>query len=287
MKGHAALSIISVLSLLGQDSAPLFKVDVRLVDVYATIYDHKGRYVDGLTRERFSLSDNGTKQPLVSFENSTSSLSCAILLDTTGSMNAVLPMVKNAIMKFIDQLNPDDSVAVYTFNSTLQVNQEFTRDKDAAKRAVLRTRARGETALYDSISQAASALVRQPGKKALVVFTDGQDNASVLNKNAAVKRAKKLGIPLYAIAEGDALKSKELMKTLEDLSNATGGTAYALAKAGKVGDVFADIAQDLQHVYMMSYKAPPGNEGDWRRIGIVVSGIKDYRIRAKEGYISE
>jgi len=75
----------------------------------------------------------------------------------------------------------------------LTVRQEFTTDKDAAKRAILRTRAQGRTALFDALSQVAQDISKRPGKKTLIVFTDGDDNSSALNANAAVGRAKKVG----------------------------------------------------------------------------------------------
>src|SRR5918912_514434 len=81
---------------------PTFKSEVRLIEVYATVLDHKGNYLKGLTRDSFEVLDNGAPQPIVAFESEASDLSCAILLDTTGSMEQALPEVKNAVVRFID-----------------------------------------------------------------------------------------------------------------------------------------------------------------------------------------
>jgi Ca-activated chloride channel homolog len=269
----------------GQQSSGVIRVEARSVEVYATIYDQKGHYVDNLSRDRFELFEDGQVQPITSFEANVEALSCAILLDTTGSMADALPHVKNSISKLIDDLGPQDSVAIYTFDARLAIRQEFTKDKVAAKRAMLRTRAQGRTALFDAIAETTLDVARRPGKKVLVVFTDGDDNASILNAQAAVTRAKRVGIPLYAIAEGDATHSANLKALLGDLSERTGGATYQANKASDIEQVFGKISQNLQHLYMISYQPPSGpTDGRWRKIDVAVKGVKDYRVRAKEGY---
>lgn len=277
--------LLSVAAAFPQDDAGVFKVNVRLVEVYATVLDHKGHYVDGLGRDSFKVLEDGRPQSIHTFEANSDGISCAILLDTTASMAAALPRVKNSVVKLIDELADQDSVAIFTFDQRLIVRQDFTTDKDAAKRAVLRTRAEGETALFDALSESAEEVSKRSGKKALIVFTDGDDNSSVLNANSAVTRAKKLGIPLYSVAEGEAMRSPKLKKLLEDLSENTGGMSYHINKLDDIGTAFREIADVLQHLYMISYK-PTSNPADakWRKISLEVKGSQDYKIRAKEGY---
>ncbi len=271
-----------------QQPSTVIKLDVHLVEVYATVYDHKGGYVDGLSRDDFQVFDEGHSERITNFETSGQSLSCGILLDTTGSMAEALPRVKNSILKLIDSLDPQDSVALYTFDTSLTVRQEFTTDKTAAKRAVLRTRAEGETALFDALSEAAQDISQRQGKKALVVFTDGDDNASILNAGASVTRAKRLGIPLYSIAEGEATRSSNLRKLLSELSARTGGSSYTIKKPGDIEQVFQKIAEDLKHLYMIAYQ-PPATPADtkWHKIEVAVKGVKDFRVRARDGYLPQ
>jgi Ca-activated chloride channel homolog len=268
----------------GQEPTSVIKVQVRLVEVYASVYDHKGQYVEGLGRESFQVFEDGKQQQITGFEADSASLSCAILLDTTGSMGEALPRVKNSVMKLIDVLGAGDAVAIYTFDQRLVVRQEFTTDKVAAKRAVLRTRAEGQTALFDALSETSQEISTRPGKKALVVFTDGDDNSSMLNANAAVTRAKKAGIPIYAIAEGEATHSANLKKLLGELSTRTGGTSYEVKKLNDVDLVFQKIALDLRHLYMLTYQPVKTEESKWRKIEVSLQGGKEYRVRAKEGY---
>jgi VWFA-related protein len=273
---------------MAQQVPGAIKVEVHLVEVYATVHDHKGGYVDGLARDNFQVFDDGKSEQITNFETSGQSLSCGILLDTTGSMAEALPRVKNSIVKLIDALDAQDSVAIFTFDSRLSVRQEFTTDKQAAKRAILRTRAEGQTALFDALAEAAQEVAARPGKKVLIVFTDGDDNASALNATAAIGRAKKLGIPLYAIAEGEAMRSHNLRKILDELSERTGGAAYQVKKPAEIEEVFEKIAEDLKHLYMIAYQ-PPAAAGDskWHKIEVAVRGMKDYRIRAREGYFPQ
>jgi len=281
------ISLISAAawSAYGQERSESIKIEASTVEVYATIYDQRNRYVDNLTRDRFEIREDGRPQQILSFETSAESLSCAILLDTTGSMNESLPRVKNSIVKLIDALGPEDAVAIYTFSERLVVNQEFTADKNAAKRAVLRTRAQGRTALFDAIAQTTQDISKRAGKKALIVFSDGDDNASMLNQQSAVLRAQKIGVPLYAIAEGEATKSPRLEALLQGLGKQTGGSAYRAKGADDVEEVFRKISEDLRHLYMLSYQpASLASDGKWRKIEVSVTGIKGYRIRGKEGY---
>jgi len=276
-----------VLPAVAQQDGFVFKSEVRLVEVYASVFDQKGRYLDGLTRDRFSLIDNGTAQPIVAFEGDTKEVSCAILLDTTGSMARSLPVVKNAVLHLIDEMRDNDWVATYGFDTSVTTLQEFTRDKRAVKQSVLRTRAGGTTALFDAIAQVAAEISTRSGKKALIVFTDGNDNASMLNLQSAMTRAKKVGIPIYSVAQGEALSTAALVHQLRSISDFTNGLAYEVRKPHDVEAVFRDISADLQHTYMLAYKPPGTAEKKWRSIGVSVNGLKEYKVRAREGYLPE
>jgi hypothetical protein len=174
-------------------------------------------------------------------------------------------------------------VATYGFDTSVRTLQEFTRDKHAVKQSVLRTRAGGTTALFDAIAQVATEISTRSGKKALIVSTDGDDNASMLNLQAAMTRARKVGIPIYSGAQGDALSSAALVRQLRTISDFTNGLAHEVRKLHEVEAVFQDISTDLQHTYMLAYKPPGTPEKKWRSIRVSVNGIKGYKVRAREG----
>jgi Ca-activated chloride channel homolog len=270
---------------VAQRDAPVFRVEARLVEVYATVFDHRGHFVDGLPVDAFHVSENGQPQEIRHFESDSQAIHCAILLDTTGSMGSALPHLKNSVVNFIDELGPEDSVAIYTFAQQLVIQQDFTKDKAAAKRAALGLRAGGRTALYDALSEAAQAMNGQPGKKVMVVFTDGDDNASVLTAQQAVNRARTNGVPLFTIAEGEALQSSQFKKILGQLSASTGGSTFEVKDAKGMESVFQQISGELRHMYLLSYKPPSEPaDGKWRKIDVTVDRVEGDRIRAKEGY---
>lgn len=265
----------------------VFRASGRLVEVYATITDSRGRYVDDLKAEQFGVSEQGRTQPIVGFESRSAEVSVALLLDTTASMDAALPSLKNAALKLVSELRAEDSVAVYSFNNAVSELQPFTKEKGAAKRAILGTAPFGETALYDALVRVNRDLAGRTGKKVIIVFTDGDDNTSTLTSQAAIQRAKGAGVPVYTIAQGEAVTHPELLKQLSEVSQATGGSAFVIHNAGEVRGVFERISQDLQHGYFFLFQpgSPEGRE--WHPIDVTVRGASGLKIRAREGYYPE
>jgi VWFA-related protein len=279
------IGIGCILLPAGAQSDRVFRVEGRLVEVYATVLDHHGHYRDDLPANAFHVFDDGQPQIVKYFETTSQPFHCAILLDTTGSMANALPALKNAVVSFIDQFGAEDSIAVYNFDERLQVQQDFTRDKAAAKRATLRLRAAGKTALFDAVAEVSRDISDQAGKKAIVVFTDGDDNTSVLTAQSAVDRARKNGVPLFTIAEGEAVKSAELRKILADLSGSTGGAAFEVKSTKDMQEIFEHISADMRHVYLLGYQPHAiSSDGKWHKIDVTVEGLGDARIRAKQGY---
>jgi Ca-activated chloride channel family protein len=197
-----------------------------------------------------------------------------------------LPALKNAALRLISELRPEDSVAVYNFSESVTELQPFTTDKSAAKRAVLRTQAFGDTALYDALARVGQDLIGRAGKKVIVLFTDGKDNSSTLNPDAAVQRAKANGVPIYTIAQGEAIGHRDLLEQLAGISKATGGESFAIEKPSEIGRVFDKVSEDLTHGYLLSFQPPAADNAAWRPIQVVVSG-RGLKVRAREGYYPE
>lgn len=265
----------------------LFRASGRIVEVYATVTDSRGRYVDDLTAAQFTILESGQTRPVFAFENHTSSVSVALLFDTTGSMEGALPSLKSAALHFLRELRPEDSAAVYSFNNRVNELQSFTTDKVAAERAVLRAHASGTTALYDALLRVNHDMSGRPGKKVILVFTDGDDNASMLTSDAAILRAKVRGIPIYTIAEGDALVHPQLIGELANMSRATGGTSFLIRKLGDISAVFQKVSEDLMHGYLVAFQPSDGPDNGWRKIEVVLANGKGRQVRAREGYYPE
>ena len=165
--------------------------------------------------------------------------------------------------------------------------QPFTADKSAAKRAVMRTRAAGSTALYDALVRVNLDLAGRPGKKVIVVFTDGSDNASVLTTDTAILRAKSAGVPIYTIAQGSALRSPALLKQLAGVSKTTGAVAFAIHGPNEIRDVFEAVSKDLLHGYLITFQPPSAEGHTWHPIEVQVRASKGRKVRAREGYYPE
>jgi VWFA-related protein len=269
------------------DNSLVFRAGGRVVEVYATVTDSHGHYVDDLTASQFSIQEEGQSKPVFAFENRTAAVSVALLFDTTGSMVETLPPLKNAAMQLVDDLRPIDSVAVYSFADAVTELQPFTFDREAAKRAILKTHAQGITALYDALVRVNHDLAGRPGKKVIIVFTDGADNASMLTPNTAIERAKSRGIPIFTIAQGEALQDPRLLKELNNISQSTGGTQFLIRRLSDISAVFEKVSQDLMHGYLVAFQPSPGDNRTWRKIEVVLSGAKGLHVRAREGFYVE
>jgi len=265
---------------------PVFRANSRLVEVSATVLDSVGHYVDDLKKDDFKVVDAGVTVPVGAFENHTSGVSVALLLDTTGSMASTLPALRSSAMRLIEDLRPADSVAVYSFNSRVTELQPFTSNRDLAKRAILRTHAAGSTGLYDALIRVAHDLSGRSGKKAIVVFTDGDDNASALTADIAINRAKRQGVPIYTIAQGSVLVDASTGE-LSSMAFITGGLSFAIRRPEDIHGVFEHISRDLQHGYLLAFQPPPDQAHKWRPLKVSLPNIENRIVRARQGYYPE
>lgn len=265
----------------------VFRVSGRLVEVHATVTDGRGRYSDEVSRTEFALLDDGKPVPVASFENQSSAVSVALLFDATGSMQNALPPLKSAALKLIGEMRPADAVAVYSFNLGVTELQPFTTDKAAAERAILRARAEGATALYDALVRVNHDLAGRTGKKAIVVFTDGADNQSVLTAEIAIARARTAAAPIYTIAQGSALRDSVLLEQLAGISKSTGGLPFAIHEPAEILKVFESVSRDLTHGYLLTFQPPPGESAGWHGIKVTLPAARGRTVRAREGYSLE
>jgi Ca-activated chloride channel family protein len=262
----------------------VFRAEAGLVEVYATVRDARGRYVDSLTAADFAVLENGEKLNVRAFESAQAEITCALVLDTTMSMHMALPVLQNSALGLIEQLRRTDAAGVYTFSNVLVGTGEYTRDKTAARRAVVEAEARGETALHDALVGVLHELAPRPGKKAVVVFTDGNDNVSTLSMETAAKRARLAGIPLFVIAQGAALNSKPMLARLDAMADQSGGQCFRVRLTREIEAVFDRIAKELSHGYLLSVNPRSGEPGAWHAITVEAGQTKSLQVRARQGY---
>lgn len=265
----------------------VFQARGRVVEAYATVTDSRGRYADDLNPEQFTILEEGEAKPVFAFESRMAGVSVALVFDTSGSMVTTLPKLKSAALQLLDDLRPVDSAAVYTFDDTVTTQVPFSEDKEPAKRAILKLHACGITALYEALVRVNHDLAARTGKKAIIVFTDGADNASMLSARLAIEKAKQRGVPIFTIAQGEAVFHPELVSQLNNIAQSTGGVPFLIHKPGEIAEVFEKISQDLAHGYMVAFQPSSGEHHGWRKINVEVKGAKGLQVRARQGYYAE
>ncbi|MFN8006357.1 MAG: VWA domain-containing protein [Terriglobia bacterium] len=291
MKSFFSILLILLLTLpwlreetVAQDKEGTLSVSVKLVEVYASVRNSKGKPIPGLNEKSFQVLENGQKQEIRFFESDTSSLTVALLIDSTGSIAHDLPKMKKAGAVFLSAIRPEDTFGLFSFTNRLKTLYPFGKNSKEAVDAFMKIEAGGRTAFYDSLAQMVLQMKPIRGRKAIMILTDADDNASLLPKTAAVTAAKKASIPIYPIAVGRACDSKALSKRLEDLAVATGGLIFEARKPEDLLKVFDKIATDLRSLYMMAYYMPEETNTQYRSISIVLPQDPHLKIRAKKGY---
>jgi VWFA-related protein len=130
----------------------------------------------------------------------------------------------------------------------------------------------------------ARELSRAGGKKAILLFTDGDDNSSVLQPEASIKEIQRIGVPVYCVLYGRPLIDSRLSKQLENISVSTGGIPFKIRDSDELISAFARVGQDLQNLYLLGYQSDNPIKGDWRTISVALPTHPKLKLRAKEGY---
>lgn len=185
---------------------PTFSVSTRTVAVYATVTNAAGRLVPDLSRDAFTILDNGKPQALTLFANDVQPITMVMLLDRSASMRANFTLVEEAAEAFVDDLLPQDRVRIGSFANRIQVDpREFTSSHDEM-RTILRTELQpeGPTPLWNAVNVGITALLHQEGRRVILVFTDGVDspaNYPATNNSLkdVMKRAEEEDVMVYAI----------------------------------------------------------------------------------------
>jgi len=259
-------------------------VDVDVVQVTAVVTESDGRFVSGLTASDFKVYDDDKLQRITNFASENIPLELVTAIDVSSSMQDALPAVKRHATKFLSELQPADQVTVLGFNDTIFTPARRSTDQSVRARAIDRLAPWGGTALYDVIIRALDDLGRQSGRRALVVFSDGDDQSSHASMNAVLQRAESSDATIYMIGQGRALRATALQQLMKKLAAGSGGRAFFSDSETKLEGIFQEIIEDLRHQYLLGY-APPENarSGDWHRIRVEVPG-RGYNVRARSGY---
>lgn len=271
------------------------KIKTDLVTLTLTVTDLYGRYVSGLNKNAFTITDNNQEQEIQFFSDSDAPVSVGILFDVSGSMSGEKVLkAQKALSRFIATSHPSDEYFLIAFNSRAQLLLDRTRDGDAVLRKLTLVRPQKDTALYDAVYLGVERVTRgSHQKRALLIISDGQDNASRYNFGEVRRLMKETDVVTYAIGIMDGGDSNSALGMqgqayLDEISAVTGGKSFYPRTDVEMDEIFERIALELRHQYSIGYTPKDFQpNGKWRKIKIKVKpprGLPRLTVRGRDGY---
>ena len=255
--------------------------DVDAVIVPVTVR-RDGKFVRGLKQEDFSIKEDGRPQTITMFAPEGLALEMIVTMDVSGSMDDDMPEMREAVKALLGALRPQDRATLAAFNTTFFVVSPRETAEDRRRRSIDRLAAWGGTALYDALVRSADMLQKRTGRKAIIVFTDGDDQSSRTSAQSAERRMETSDAVLYVIGQGHAGRTPALKARLERLARVSGGRAFFTADITELKAVFDEIIEDLANQYALWYTSDREADNTWRRIEVDVRTKGD--VRARQGY---
>ncbi|HEX3743019.1 MAG TPA: VWA domain-containing protein [Bryobacteraceae bacterium] len=260
--------------------------DVRLVVLDVSVKDRSGGLVPGLARNNFAVFENGTQQHIAVFGREDLPVTVGILVDDSRSMGPKRPDVITAARTLIAEGNPRDETFILNFNETvrrgLPENELFSSDIRSLSTALYRGRADGRTALYDAVYDGLKQLdLGHREKKALVLISDGGDNASRHDRHDIFDKLDGSIATIYAVGLYDDDDMDQSPGVLKHLAGVSGGEAYFPASPADMTDVCRAIAKDIRTRYTIGYVPPAINGGSLRHVHVKVTAPSHPRLTAR------
>ena len=269
--------------------------DAYEVRLNATVLDGTGRSVLDLNKDAFHVYEDGVPQTVSSFRHEDLPISLGILIDSSGSMYDKRAAVNQASIDLVKLSNPQDEAFLVDFSWEPFIDADFTSDTAKLQQGLGYIKSSGGTALYDALVASADYLsknARQP-KQVLLIVTDGEDNASSLSLETAIRRIQDLDGPtIYCIgllfgSDTDKNESRHARRVLEALAEQTGGVAYFPRSIKEVDPIAAEVAQDIRTQYTIAYRSTKSPTlGGYRQVHVDAKekGYGKLQVRTRSGY---
>jgi VWFA-related protein len=306
-----------------QDDPTHLRVNVVLVQLNIAVTDPKGNYVTGLHPEDFSIAEDKIPQKISTFEESSESghspmevarkgegtaggtdggasatdasgitishmaeANVFVLFDTSNYMYRSFVFAQDAIADFVRSMDNTSKLAFYSYSRNLSRMTTLTSDQYRVVSGVRSTVAGDDAALYNSLLLTVKDAVPLRGRKAIVVFSNGPDNASSVPPEDVAELAQSTGTIIYIISTRQAQEDPVSAAAFERVSKASGGKAYFAKNWREEKKAFASIREDLVHLYTLSYYPQPNPNRGWRSIKVKLAGkdLQRYHIRTRDGY---
>ena len=303
LRGGIALAVLLSAGLAAaQTDAPsaVYRAGTDLVVLQVSVSDARRRHVAGLQAENFTIFDEGVPQPVSVFATSDSPLDVMLLMDTSGSMGARLPVAQLAAADLVSTLRPGDRAGLILFDVGATVAHPLSGDRESVIAAIRDVSTAGATAMYEAVYLALHTLSRvrrgadSIRRQALVVLTDGSDNASRIPFEQALDAARSGDVTIFTIIPGmppppggvaptlgwqDATVRFEMRRLAED----TGGRAFVTTDPAGLAAVYEQIAAELRAQYWLAYATGASRSG-FRRVSVRVNEPPGLLARTRTGY---
>jgi Ca-activated chloride channel homolog len=304
-----------------QDDTSRIRVSVVLVQLNVAVTDNKGNYISGLGPEDFAITEDKIPEKTATFEEGNgptrrvidvdgkataqvfdkssgdpdgglegakrfAGANVFILFDTSNYMYRGFVFAQDAIADFIRSLEGVSKVALYSYSRDLSKVTALTPDRSQVLRGVRNTVAGDDAALYNGLLLTVKDAAQLTGRKAIVVFSNGPDNASLVPPEDVAELAQSTGTIIYMISTQAAETEPVSTAVFERMSKATGGKAYFSKDWQSEKQAFASIRDDLAHLYAISYYPQANPNRGWRSITVKLVGkdLQKYHIRTRAGY---
>jgi Ca-activated chloride channel family protein len=269
--------------------------DAYEVRLNATVLDASGRSVQTLTKDAFTVYEDGVPQTISSFRHEDLPVSLGLLIDSSGSMYDKRTAVDKASLDFVKLSNPEDEEFLVDFSWEAFIDQDFTNNIDKLQQGLGFIKSSGGTAIYDALVASADYLSKNAKhpKQVLLVITDGEDNASSATLEQTIRRIQDLDGPvIYCVGllfgdDTDKRESRHARRVLETLAEQTGGAAYFPKSVKEVDAIAAEVAQDIRTQYTISYHSTKSPTlGGYREVHVEAKAKSFGRlsVRTRSGY---
>jgi Ca-activated chloride channel family protein len=299
-EGAGMRSIIATLALVaaagGAQEGTIFRTDVQLVRLLVTVKNANDELIGSLGKKDFTVADCGVPQEIAVFERQTAqTLSVSLMIDISGSTAKDLRYEVTSIGKFLSAMfhegNPEDAVALYSFNYDVTQLTAFTRNQQRLNDRLRTVRPEGGTSMYDAIHLVARGLEPREGRHVMVIVTDGGDTTSALKYKDAFEGAQRADAVIFGIVvipiTNDAGRNLGGERALEQLAHDTGGRVFR-PDAEHLDTAFTDLLQAIRTQYLIGYypRKLPRDAPRFHPVKVEVQD-KSLRVSTRSGYYED
>jgi Ca-activated chloride channel family protein len=294
-------------------------VDTNLVTTPVTVLDRNGRFIPGLKKKDFKIFENGVAQAVTHFQSEETPFTVVLMIDISPSTRYSIDDIRYAAVTFVNQLRPEDKVMVVNFDRQIRVMTEPTNDKKALFTAIYKSQFGSGTSLYEAVDAAVNMdFVQSPGRKAVVIFTDGVDTtsrgATYESTIAAVEEVDALVYPIRYDTQGSMAQGPQIAtfppsnltpsmlaqlgrgqtemeyalgkEYLNTIATNSGGRIFEASAMSDLESVFKGVAAELRQQYSVGYYPDDtGKPGDRKKIKIDIIGKPNVVVRSKTTYV--